>query len=77
MNKTKVTKLVKEDKRSYGIKVETSKGASFIIPVTDVRDGEAERKLIEASLKASAKQSKYTYPSFSGIGLSYQVSHKK
>lgn len=75
MKHTKVTVLPVENKRSYGIKVETDK-QDFIIPVIDVRDGEEERKKVNQMIKAS-NRSKYTQPSFSVCGNSYQVSHKK
>ncbi len=78
-----VNKLLSKDesKKSYKIQVIKMDGKfesdRFTIPVVDVRDGEAERGYVNTSLKAAARQSNFTRPSFSVIGKSYQASHKK
>lgn len=72
---TKITHLKKENKLSYGIKVETEK-ETFIVPVIDVRDGESERSAVKSMIKAQNK-SKFMNPSFSVLGHSYKVSRKK
>lgn len=71
---TKVTVIRNEGKLSYNIKVETKK-ESFMIPVIDVRDGEAERRI--SKLMSKGHRSKFMPPSFSQSGHSYQVSRKK
>lgn len=72
---TKISHLKKENKFSYGIKVETEKDA-FVIPVVDVRDGEDARRKAENIIKSQNK-GKFMQPSFSVMGYSYQVSRKK
>ena len=77
---TKVSTLKQDGKFSYGIKVETTNNrheqADFVIPVVDVRDGEAARGRINQMVK-SQQRSKFTNPSYSEGGNSYQVSQKK
>lgn len=72
--------IQKEGKRSYDIEV-TKFGSGieddkFIIPVIDVRDGKRERAII-ANMTKQNNRSKYMQPSFSAMGRSYQVSHKR
>ena len=77
---TTVSTLKQDGKLSYGIKVETKgnrrEQPTFVIPVIDVRDGYAERKLANKIMK-SAKQSKFMRPTFGLGGNSYQVSQKR
>lgn len=72
--------LTKEGERSYGIQItkfdNDIESERFVVPVFDARDGERVRKIIANQIKQS-NQSKYTKPSFSVIGKSYQASHKK
>jgi hypothetical protein len=72
--------ITNKDKRSYGIEVATFDSGietdKFVIPVYDVRDGRHERAVVANQIKQN-NRSKYTLPSFSLMGKSYQVSHKK
>lgn len=72
--------LVQEDRRSYLIEVTKFNNGieddKFKIPVIDVRDGEEARKKVNSMLRDN-NSSIFTKPSFSVIGKSYQVSHKK
>lgn len=72
--------ITKEDKRSYSIEVtkydDGIKSDRFIIPVYDVRDGEHERAVVANQIKQN-NRSKYTQPSSSVMGKSYQTSYKK
>lgn len=76
---TKTELVRKEGKRSYlrrVIKYDNGQEVDrFIVPVIDVRDGEKERDLIKAQVKANS-QSKFLRPSFSESGRSYQTSYK-
>lgn len=75
---TKVTTLKQEGRLSYGIKVETSK-ETFVIPVLDVRDGDAAREQITHTQTTSNyhKGSRFMRPSYAGWGGCYQNSYKK
>lgn len=72
---TKVSTLKQDGKLSYDIKVQTAKD-KFVIPVIDVRDGEVARDRVNQIIK-SQHRSKFTNPSYSAGGNSYQVSQKK
>lgn len=79
MKRTNVVKLVTENKLSYGIKVTPQDKDEFTIPVVDVRDGKAERGLVNYILKGSRSQrgSNYMQPSYGAGGGCYQASQKK
>ena len=79
MKRATVVKLVTENKLSYGIKVTPQDKDEFTIPVVDVRDGMAERGLVNYILKGSRSQkgSNFMRPSFGSGGNCYQVSQKK
>ena len=64
----------KNTKEIVGIRVETDKGF-FTIPIVDVRRSDDQRRKAERMNKGT--KSKFMSPSFSGNGLSYQVSHKR
>lgn len=73
---TKVTMLTQDDKKSYGIKVETSKDV-FVIPVLDVRDG-IRGQIQEMSKNVNRqKGSRFMPHTFAMGGGCYQNSHKK
>ena len=79
--KSSTQKIIEQkDRRSYGIQVTKFDSGiesdKFIVPVYDVRDGEQERKIINNQIKQS-NRSKFTQPSFSVMGNSYQTSYKK
>jgi hypothetical protein len=71
---TKKFNLINKNKQLVGYKIETDKD-SFIIPVVDVRRNEDQRRIAERMVKNN-NRSKFMHPSFSQIGLSYQVSRK-
>jgi len=77
---TKVSTLKQEGRFSYGIKVQNDGNRrqwhDFVIPVIDVRDGE-DARYQATQIQKAANQSRFMKPSFSVIGNSYQVSHKK
>ena len=82
MKYTIVNKIPSKDetKKSYRLeiikmdgKIETDR---FSIPCVHAGDGPAERGYVNTSIKVSKSASRYTHPSFSVIGKSYQTSHK-
>lgn len=80
MKTSKTTNLLNSNNEIIGIRVQKFNNGvledQFDIPVLDVRRSEEERKRVYKMISAS-NQSKYTKPSFSVMGFSYQVSHKK
>lgn len=75
---TKVSRLTKENTYSYGIKVETEKRGTLVVPVIDVRDGQHARNDGNRLWKNSrvSKGSNFMRPSFSVNGNCYQSSQK-
>lgn len=82
-SKQKLTKTIVEtisdpSLRGYLIKVTKPNDKPFFIPVTDVRDGDEQRKAIAKLIKSNNKMngSKYMRPSQAAFGDSYQDSYK-
>ena len=74
-----MNKVFNDKDQWVGVKVTSKQDGDFTVPVVDARRSENQRAIASEIKRQNnfSKGSRFMHPSYSVIGKSYQVSHKK